>query len=117
MEDKLSLIKKDLIDGMLDYISDVDEQPPYSTVDVHIIDKLIDSFVSNLQQLQNPTEELVLEKVKQFVLTLNNLNTLSDGNLIETEQRELLCELIFMAAKNTGIQVPDTDFTEQWRDW
>lgn len=117
MEDQIAIVKKELLGGMLDYISNISIEHSYTKVDVEILSKLIDSFISNLQQLQNPTQDIFMEKVKQFVLTLNNLNTLSDGNLIETEQRELLCELIFMAAKNTGIQVPDTDFTEQWRDW
>lgn len=114
MEDKLSSIKKNLLFSMLDYIADSEEQHGYTQVDV---DKLIDNFIFQLQKIQNPTEDIVMEKVQQFVLTLNNLNTLSDGNLIETNQRELLCDLIFIAVKNTGIQVPNTDFTEQWREW
>lgn len=122
LEDKILIIKKELLECMLDYLdfdefSDLNEKDEYTTVDVDNVDKLIDHFMSKLQKIQNPTEELVMENVKTFVLSLNNLNEKSEDFLIGNEERELLCALIFIVVKNTGIQVADTDFTEQWRTW
>lgn len=117
MEDRLLSIKKELLDGMLDYISDINKEHDYTKVDVEIVDKLIDTFIYCLEKIESPTEQIVMENVKNFVLSLNSLNEISDFSLIETDQRELLCDLIFVAVKNTGIKVSDEDFTEQWREW
>lgn len=122
LEDKISIIKEELLDCMLDYLdfdefSDFNEQYSYTTSDVDNVDKLIVAFISELQKIQNPTEELVMGTVKTFILSLNNLNELSGYLLIDNDERELLCALMFIAVKNTGIQVPRYDFTEQWRDW
>lgn len=117
MNNQILNIKKQLLDSMLDYISDNNEEHGYTTVDVDIVDKLIDTFILCLEKIENPTHDTVMENVKSFVLSLNSLNEISDYNLIETDQRELLCDLIFVAIKNTGIKVSDEDFTEQWREW
>lgn len=107
---------------MLDYLdfdefSDLNEQYCYTTSDVDNVDKLIDAFISKLQKIQNPTEELVMEHMQTFVLSLNSLNEISGYLLIDDEERELLSALMFVAVNNIGIQVPSYDFTEQWRDW
>lgn len=117
MDNQILSIKKDLISGMLDYISDTDEEHSYKKVDVEIVDKLIDTFILCLEKIENPTKEIVMGHVKSVVLSLNSLHEISDFSLIETYQRELLCDLIFLAVKNTGIKIPDEDFTEQWREW
>lgn len=53
----------------------------------------------------------------QGVLALNDLNEELDYALIETVEREAICELIQTAAVDCGLQdVPD-DVTEDWRAW
>jgi hypothetical protein len=54
--------------------------------------------------------------VKRVVLKLNKLNASCDGALIETDQREDLCELIQTAAKSAGLN-SDQDATVSWREW
>ena len=49
------------------------------------------------------------------MLALNDLNEELDYALIETVEREAICELIQTAAVDCGLQdVPD-DVTEDWR--
>lgn len=51
------------------------------------------------------------------MLALNDLNEELDYALIETVEREAICELIQTAAVDCGLQdVPD-DVTEDWREW
>ncbi len=58
----------------------------------------------------------ILAAAKQAVLNLNALNKECGGRLIETDQREDLCELILVAAKLAGLE-SDEDITEEWREW
>ncbi len=54
--------------------------------------------------------------MRQVVLDLNGLNEESGGGLIETDQREGLCQLILVAALHAGLKT-DEDVTEEWREW
>jgi len=77
-----------------------------------IIDAYIASFVPNPKLPQNQ----IVAAVRQIVLDLNALNKECGGRLIETDQREYLCELILIAAKLAGLEA-DEDITEEWREW
>ena len=50
-------------------------------------------------------------------LALNALNEDCGGNLIETGEREALCDLIERAAREAGLPESDEDITEAWREW
>jgi hypothetical protein len=58
-----------------------------------------------------------MKAVKTAVVKLNRLNEQCYGCLIETDQREQLCELIISAAKRAGLVSTVYDITEEWRDW
>jgi hypothetical protein len=45
------------------------------------------------------------------------MGSTSDGLLIETDQREQLCELIIAAAQRAGLVSDVYDITEEWREW
>ena len=112
---KLETIKARLIEGMTDYIADGDDS--YSKADIKKCDKILQQFITRLGKLgASATETAILDCVKQAVLDLNALNNNVDGCLIETDQREDLCEYILFAAKQSGLQ-QDGDVTEEWREW
>ena len=58
-----------------------------------------------------------MKAVKTAVVKLNKLNDRCDGSLIETDQREQLCELIITAARGAGLSSDKYDITEEWREW
>ena len=47
---------------------------------------------------------------------LNHLAERCDS-LIETDQREQICELMIQAAHSVGVGDGQTDITEDWREW
>lgn len=55
--------------------------------------------------------------VKKTVLALNALNEKCEYELIETEQREDIAEIIILAGYLKGFNDRDDDITEEWREW
>ena len=55
--------------------------------------------------------------VKELVLALNDLNEGADHCLLETDEREAICELIQCSAEECGLIDPESDVTEEWREW
>lgn len=109
-------LKRDILNGMVEYIED-DDAPPYTQNDINDCDAIISNFIRELSQApQNSNYAVALDKVKDTVLKLNELNERCDFSIIETDQREDLCELIIQVVKNAGHHV-DTDITEEWREW
>jgi len=112
---KLETIKARLIEGMTDYIADGDDS--YSRADIKECNKVLQQFMTRLGKLgDSAPESAILTCVKRAVLDLNTLNDSVDGCLIETDQREDLCEYILFAAKQSGLK-HDGDVTEKWREW
>jgi hypothetical protein len=54
--------------------------------------------------------------IKETVVRLNDLNDRCGGALIETDQREDLCQIILVAARGAGLTTL-ADVTEAWREW
>lgn len=79
---------------------------------------LLDTFLVTLKNV--PPEgktEFIMAAVKNLVLGLNAANESCDGAMIETDQREQLCEIIITAAKEAGLESDEDDITEEWREW
>ena len=112
---KLETLKARLIEGMTDFIADGEDY--YTKADIKKCDKILEQFMTRLGKLgDSATDAAILDCVKQAVLDLNTLNSSVDGSLIETDQREDLCEYILFAAKQSGLK-QDGDVTEEWREW
>ena len=112
---KLETIKARLIEGMTDYIADGDDS--YTKADIKKCDKILQQFMARLTKLGGSAPEAaILDCVKKAVVDLNALNDTGGGCLIETDQREDLCEYILLAAKQSGLK-QDGDVTEEWREW
>ncbi|MBB3870270.1 hypothetical protein DER53_15050 [Parageobacillus toebii NBRC 107807] len=88
----------------------------FTDENINATNEVLDSYINNLKKLgDNPTEEDILECVKEVVIRLNELNDKYDY-FIETMEREELCEFIIEAARIAGLE-SEEDITEEWREW
>ena len=126
---KVQEIKAATIEGMVSYMKfggaesegDPDYDPTFDPgyTQKHVDDcaKIIDAYLDALERMRGTREDqMILSEAKRAVLSLNVLNDECDGSLIETDQREQICELMIVAAKYAGLAF-DGDFTEDWREW
>ena len=89
----------------------------YTEDDVSALEAILSGYVSALASLTEPSDEQIMDEVRKVVLILNEMNENSAGELIETEEREMLWEVIQKSAEDCGLRdVPD-DVTEEWREW
>jgi hypothetical protein len=114
-------LKQRLIAGMVSYMEferTGGGDPCYSQADIDRCDQIIDGFLTRLASApEGDKNEFILETVKATVFSLNQLNKDCNLTIIETDQREDLCALIILAAKNAGLASINGDITYQWREW
>lgn len=115
MNNKILAIQKKLSTEMLDFIED-DDFPPYGSDEVETCMALLRDFVDEIQGLEVNDPGLASNKVQRLILALNQLNNQYDGCLIETGQREDICELIDLVLTESGYKF-EGDITEEWREW
>lgn len=116
-------LKDDLLESMASFMRGEDDddegssgfEAGYTQDDIDRCAAIIDHFLIILSKTRGDGDA-IMEAVKEAVLELNTLNDNCDGNLIETDQRETLCELIITAAQDAGLDT-DEDITEEWREW
>ena len=99
--------------GMIEYIELGETE--YTEKDVEKCVKLIDSFLTDLSESDN--KESGMKIVEGIVLKLNELNEKCEYELIETDQREQLAEIINLAGHLKGYNEKNDDITEEWREW
>ena len=127
---ELLALKKTLIEGMVNFMKyggaedendesyDPDFDAGYTQTNVDECDKILTDFLNNLVTAPaNGRNDFITTSVKSVVLKLNNLNSECDGGLIETDQREQICALIFSAVEQAGLATKGVDITEEWREW
>jgi hypothetical protein len=83
---------------------------------------ILDELLTDLAELgENASEEQKIKLFERAVISLNELNDQIDGALIETEEREELCELFNQVAIHAGIDPSKYGEGEgpasEWRDW
>ncbi len=100
--------------GMLDFIEG-DDEPDYTSEDVRACIALLLEFMFVVES-ESQTIDSAREHVKNLVISLNELNEKCDECLIETDQREEICDFIFKVVSNANIDFSG-DITEEWRDW
>ena len=113
---KLLDLKRDIIDGMVSYMkfggaedeNDEDYDPDfdagYEQSDVDKCDKALTEFLLKLLEQDGNDKDWIIETTKSTVLKLNKINNTCDGNLIETDQREDICQLIQLATQQVGLE-------------
>ncbi len=122
-------LKNDLIQDITEYMkyggaedeNDPDYDPDfdagYTQEHIDRCEAILTLFLSSLTKISGAEKkQAIMGAVKVAVLALNDVNTDCDGGMIETDQREQLCELIILAANEAGLDTED-DITEEWRDW
>lgn len=88
----------------------------YGDEDIERCAAIVDAYLAAVGGGAKLSEQEILAHVEKAVLDLNELNDKCGGALIETDQREYLCELILRAARDAGLDT-DEDITEEWREW
>lgn len=115
----LNQIKADLLDRMREYMADVSgdgDDPGYTEADIAKCEYVLGSFLAKVHSAGVGNSASVMAAVREAVLSLNALNESCDNSLIETDQREQICELIIQAAAAAGVGSGE-DITEEWREW
>jgi hypothetical protein len=98
--------------GMIDFIS---EDTSYSEEEVGICMNILKKHLDELSKTKNKNEGMAL--VEKTVLQLNELNEKCEYELIETGQREDICEILILAGNEMGYNDRGEDITEEWREW
>lgn len=111
-----SKTKEIVITPMIEFIEEWGAEG-YTKEDVQACENLMHRYLDSLGAMSNPTNDDIMEQVKELVLALNELNEATDYSLIETEAREAIWEVIQTSAVDCGLQDAPEDVTEEWRDW
>jgi hypothetical protein len=113
-------IKARVLEGMLSYMEREEGEAAfddYSKKHIERCASILDRYLSSILDPSIHGERgRIMAAVKTAVLELNDLNEQCEHSLIETDQREDICELIISAASLAGLDGND-DITEEWREW
>ena len=118
-EESLAAVRARLQAGMIGYLEDEDGdddedgEAPYTRADIDECMRIVDTYLVEVRRTP-PTGLIPL--VRDAVLRLNALNDRCEGALIETDQREDLCQILLVAARSAGMK-EQGDVTEPWREW
>jgi hypothetical protein len=99
--------------GMTDFIQS--GKTEYTKSDVEKCMSLIDNFLNEMSK--SDSKEVGILSAKKVVLALNKLNEKCEHELIETEQREQIADIIILAGHLKGYNGRNEDITEEWREW
>ena len=99
--------------GMVEYIEPGETE--YTESDVEKCMTLINNFLDEISQSESKESGMV--SVKNVVLALNDLNEKCEYELIETDQREQIADIIILAGHLKGYNDRNEDITENWREW
>ncbi|MEM6805372.1 MAG: hypothetical protein AAF696_28500 [Bacteroidota bacterium] len=102
-----------LKEGMIDFI--VPGDTGYTEKEVDTCLQMLAVYLQAMEASSSKEEGMKI--VEQTVLALNDLNEKCEHELIETEQREDIAEIIILAGSLKGYNDVDDDITEDWRDW
>ena len=87
----------------------------YTEEDIAQSEQAFEQFVEEIKELgEKPSEEKVLESVKEVVTKFNELDETYFS--IETVEREQICDFIDKVVSLTGLKF-EGDVTEEWRTW
>jgi transcriptional regulator of heat shock response len=98
---------------MLNYIEPGDTS--YSSSEVEECMQILQDYLVGMEIKESKDDAMKL--VEKTVLALNELNQRCQFELIETDQREDICEIIILAGKIKGFNTRDEDITDEWREW
>ena len=76
---------------------------------------IIDDYIINIEKADSKKDAMFI--VEKTVILLNEINEKCEYELIETEQREDIAEIIILSGSLKGFNTRDDDITEEWREW
>ena len=117
LETDLTEARKAAIDDLRDYLDQSGNDVGYTHEHVEAADRILLDFQHQVVALNPVTREGFDALLTPVVEALNTLNDQTDGNLIETDQRELLCAFFNLASALTNVSLPGDDVTEATREW
>jgi hypothetical protein len=104
---------KNLKEEMIEYIEPGETE--YSETDVASCVSLVNNFLVKIWDTDSKQSGMLA--VKEVVLALNDLNEKCHHELIETEQREQLADIIILSGYLKNYNTRNEDITEDWREW
>ena len=113
-------VRRCLLERMVSFMEGDENEPDfdcgYTQADIAQCAAIVDAYLADIAANTDPDEDQLRFIIKKAVLQLNDLNDSCGGSLIETDEREDLCEIILVAAQACGLTTTP-DITEEWRDW
>ena len=109
----LNTILTDLVSDMVEYMNDA--APAYTQEHIDQCREILVAHAASIKQAPDRAAAKLL--VKATVTRLNELNEEVEGELIETLERESICEFIITAGALKGFNTREEDVTEDWREW
>ena len=110
---EISKILENLKFGMMEYICT--NSSSYTKNDVDMCISILENYLSEISVSRSKQEGKSI--ISKTVLSLNELNEKCDSELIETNERELICEVIILGGNLKGYNTKDEDITEEFREW
>ena len=110
-------IKEKVIIPLKEEIKELRFSCHYSYLDVWDCMLYLTWYIKKLNKIKNPSDDKILKVVKWVVLGLNKLHKRTKCNMIQTDIREEICEIIQSSAIECGLKNYDEDITEEWREW
>lgn len=119
-DERIRELKARLLEGMREYLRDDGttgsrKAAAYEAGDIERCGKILDELAAAISR--SGGREEALAHVRKTILALNALNDSCEGELIETDQRELICELIIELTARGGFNPEREDITLEWREW
>ncbi|MEL6399187.1 MAG: hypothetical protein AAFR26_08895 [Cyanobacteria bacterium J06626_4] len=113
-------VRRRLLEHMVSFMegdeNETDFDCGYTQADIDRCAAIVDAYLADIAANTDPDKDQLRFIIKKAVLQLNDLNDSCGGSLIETDEREDLCEIILVAAQACGLTTTQ-DITEEWRDW
>ena len=112
-----AMLADHVISPLIEYMEIGSKDCEFRKTDVRKCEKILTKYLDTLAVLSPPSDKEIMKCVRMTVLALNKLNEKTDYAMLETEERDNICELIQTSAIECGLQDPTDDITEQWREW
>ncbi len=109
LEQRIEELKK----AMIEYMKFA--KPSYTEKEINECTKILTQYISDISKTNSKDEAMSI--VKSTVLQLNELNEKTGLELIETEERERIADIIIAATHAKGYNAIEEDVTEEWREW
>ena len=103
----------DLKVSMMEYLES--SNPSYMQDDIDECISILNNYLEKISRTKSKKEGI--DVIKSTVIQLNNLNNKTDGQLIETMERDMIVNILLTESHKRGYNRLDEDLTEEFREW